>query len=110
MASGSLVQHTHGAVVGQGALVGREVSQWLLARVSDGGHEASFTLETDERFLRLRRVVGGTGSMLEARLPMQVTAGDLAQAVARWAHSAGLHARVHHDGAALRMTLTRPQD
>ena len=25
----------------------------VLARVSDGGHEASFTLETDERFLRL---------------------------------------------------------
>jgi len=110
MASGSLVQHSLGAVVGQGALVGREVSQWLLARVSDGGHEASFTLETDERFLRLRRVIGGTSSMLEARLPTQVTAGDLAQAVSRWAHTAGLQARVHHEGAALRMTLSRPQD
>ena len=47
---------------------------------------------------------------IAAKAPPLETAGDLAQAVARWAHSAGLHARVHHDGAALRMTLTRPQD
>lgn len=99
-----------GALAGQVALVGREVAQWLSARVLDAGHEATFSLETDDRFVRLRRVLGGTGSMLESRLAMPVTAGDLAQAVARWAPSAGLHARVQHDGGALRMTLTRPQD
>lgn len=98
------------AVAGQAALVGREVALWLSARVSDTGHEATFTIETDDRFVRLRRVLGGAGSMLESRIPMPVTAGDLAQAVARWAPSAGLHARVQHDGGALRMTLTRPQD
>lgn len=90
--------------------MGREVAQWLSARVVDGGHEASFSVEIHDGYLRLRRVLGGTGSMMEARVTSPVTAGDMAQAVARWAPSAGLQARVQHDGAALRMTLTRPQD
>lgn len=90
--------------------MGRDVAHWLSARVVDGGHEASFTVEIHDGYLRLRRALGATGSMLESRLPLPVTAGDVAQAVARWAPSAGLHARVQHDGHALRLTLTRPQD
>jgi hypothetical protein len=110
MATGSLVHPSAGAVTGQGTLVGREVAHWLSARVHDPGHEATFTLETDPRFWRLRRAVGSTASMIEARLPTSVTPGDLAQAVARWALSVGLSARVMAEGATFRLTLSRPQD
>ena len=110
MATGTLVHPSVGAVAGQGALVGREVAHWLTSRVHDAGHEAVFTLESDARFWRLRRTHGATASTIEARLPTQVTPGDLAQAVARWAPTAGLAARVHAEGGALRLTLSRPQD
>lgn len=110
MATGTLVARSTGVVTGQGALVGREVASWITARMQDGAPEAEFTLEADERFWRVRRAQGETISMLEARLPMPATAGDLGQAVARWAPTVGLSARVQHDGGVLRMTLSRMQD
>lgn len=99
-----------GVVTGQGALLGREVAHWLTSRVHDSGHEAVFTLESDATFWRLRRAHGATASTIEARLPSEATPGDLAQAVARWAPTAGLSARVHADGGAVRVTLSRRQD
>lgn len=109
MATGTPV-HSGSALTGHGGLLGRDVAHWLTARVHDAGHEAVFTVETDARFWRLRRAHGATASTIEARLPMTATPGDLAQAVARWAPSAGLAARVHADGAAVRVVLSRRQD
>ncbi|MEZ4391355.1 MAG: hypothetical protein R3A48_09690 [Polyangiales bacterium] len=110
MATGTLVRHSSSAAAPQGAIVGRDIAHWITSRMQDAGPEAEFTLEADERFWRLRRALGETSSMVEARLPVPATVGDLGQAVARWAPTVGLSARVQHEGGLLRMTLSRPQD
>ena len=56
------------------------IGSWVLARVVDGGREATFSLEADERFARVRRVHGATASMLECKLPSPMTAAEIAQA------------------------------
>ena len=87
------------------------LGSWALARVADGGREATFSVEVDERFARVRRVHGGTASMLEVRLPSPMSAGDVVQALARWAPSQSMAARVLPDaGGAARVTLSLPTD
>ena len=84
---------------------------WIAARVADGGREATFTVEADERFARLRRAFGATGSMLECRLTTPMTAAELAHAIVRWAPSQSMAARVQPESAgAVRVTLSLPTD
>lgn len=84
---------------------------WVLARVLDGGREATFTVEADERFARVRRVHNGTASMLECRLPTPMTAAELVQTLVRWAPSQSMTARVQAESAgAVRLTLALPTD
>ena len=99
------VAASHGA----GAL--QTLASWVLARVVDGGREATFTVEADERFARVRRVHGATASMIECRLPSPMTAADVVQSLVRWAPSQSLTARVQADVAgAARVTLSLPTD
>jgi hypothetical protein len=94
---------------GPGAL--QALGSWVLARVLDGGREATFTIEADERFARVRRVHGATASMLECRLPAAMTAAELVQTLVRWAPSQSMSARVQPEAAgALRLTLALPTD
>ena len=87
------------------------LGSWALARVSDGGREATFSVGADERFAPVRRVHGGTASMLEVRLPSPMSAGDVVQALARWASSQSMTARLLPDaGNAARVTLSLPTD
>ena len=87
------------------------IGSWVLARVLDGGREATFTLEADERFARVRRVHGATASMLECKLPSPMTAVELAQSLVRWAPSQAMTARVQPEAAgAVRVTLSLPTD
>ncbi len=87
------------------------LGSWVLARVSDGGREATFSVEVDERFARVRRVHEGTASMVEVRLPSPMSASDVVQTLARWAPSQSMTARVLADvGAAARVSLSLPTD
>ena len=87
------------------------LESWVLARVIDGGREATFTIETDERFVRVRRVHGSTASMLECKLPSPMTAADVAQTLVRWAPSQSMSARVQSETAgAVRLALALPTD
>lgn len=83
------------ARIGSSAL--HALESWMLARVIDGGREATFTIETDERFVRVRRVHGSTASMIECKLPSPMTAADVAQTLVRWAPSQSMSARVQPD-------------
>ncbi|MBK6534903.1 MAG: hypothetical protein IPF99_36800 [Deltaproteobacteria bacterium] len=84
---------------------------WVLARVLDGGREATFSIEADERFARVRRVHGATASMLECKLPSPMTAADLVQTLVRWAPSQSMTARLQPEAAgAVRLTLSLPTD
>lgn len=97
------------AKTGSGLL--QTLGSWALARVADGGREATFTVEADERFARVRRAHGGTASMLECRLPSPMTATEVAQALVRWAPSQSMTARVQPEsGGAVRVTLSLPTD
>ena len=110
MTTGSFAQaSSHTQAHPSATVVTREAGLWLLARVADG-HEAAFDLELDERFWRARRAVGASASSFEARLPSPLSPGDLAAAMVRWAAGVGLTAKVTHEGAAFRVTLTRPAD
>jgi hypothetical protein len=110
MTTGSFAQATsHTQAHPSATVVTREAGLWLLARVADG-YEATFDLELDERFWRARRAVGASSSSFEARLPSPLSPGDLAAAVVRWAAGVGLATKVTHEGAAFRVTLTRPAD
>ncbi len=105
----------HSAVLFRGAAAGSGLLQtlgpWVLARVMDGGREATFTVEADERFARVRRVHGGTASMVECKLSAPVTAAELVQSLARWAPSQSMTARVQPEAAgAVRLTLSLPTD
>ena len=87
------------------------LESWVLARVADGGREATFSVEADERFARVRRVHGATASMLECKLPSPMTAVELAQSLVRWAPSQSMTARVQPEAAgAVRVTLSLPTD
>jgi hypothetical protein len=87
------------------------IGSWVLARVVDGGREATFSLEADERFARVRRVHGATASMLECKLPSPMTAAEIAQSLVRWAPSQSMTARVQPEAAgAVRVTLSLPTD
>lgn len=87
------------------------IGSWVLARVVDGGREATFSLEADERFARVRRVHGATASMLECKLPSPMTAAEIAQSLVRWAPSQSMTARVQPEAAgAIRVTLSLPTD
>ena len=88
------------------AVISREAGQWMLARASDG-LEATFTVEVDERFVRLRRAHGASSSLFEARVGGSLGAGDVTAAIARWAVGAGLSVRSSHDEGVFRVTLTR---
>ena len=97
------------AIPGSGTV--QTLASWALARVVDGGREATFTVEADERFARLRRVHGATASMIECRLSAPMTAADLVQALARWAPSHSLAARVLPEtSGAARISLSLPTD
>lgn len=110
MTTGSFAQaSSHTQAHPSATVVTREAGLWFLARVADG-HEAAFDLELDERFWRARRAVGASASSFEARLPSPLSPGDLAAAMVRWAAGVGLTAKVTHEGAAFRVTLTRPAD
>lgn len=100
----SLTTHSnaHPAV----AVISREAGQWMLARAADG-LEATFTVDVDERFMRLRRGHGGSASLFEARLAGSLSTGDVTAAIARWAVGAGLSVRTSHDDGVFRVTLTR---
>lgn len=97
------------AQTGSHAVMPRDAAQWVMARVSDG-NEASFSLEVDERYWRLRRAQGPTSSMFEARLTSPMSAGDLAAALVRWASAAGLTARHAHEDGHVRVSIARPAD
>ncbi len=102
-----------GAFLSRGAVAAttmQTLGPWLLARVADGGREAVFTFETDERYARVRRVHGATASMMECRLSPAMTAAELAQAVARWAPSQSMAARVQTVAGGPRVTLALPTD
>ncbi len=88
----------------QGQLVCRDVAQWILARV-DGAEELELEVEVDERFWRLRRAWGSSASSIELRLPVPLTATEVAQAVLRWAAGEGLAARLEGEGLLARLTL-----
>lgn len=97
------------APAGSGLL--HTLGSWVLARVADGGREATFSVEADERFARVRRVHGGTSSMLECRLPSPMTAAEVVQALVRWAPSQSMTARVQPDAnGSARVTLSLPTD
>ena len=97
------------ASVGAGAF--QTLGSWMLARVIDGGREATFTIETDERFARVRRVHGSTASMIECKLASPMTALDVAQTMVRWAPSQSLSARVQTEASgAIRLILSLPTD
>lgn len=94
-----------------GAGVFQTLGSWMLARVADGGREAVFTVEADERFVRVRRIHGATASMLECKLPSPMTAVDVAKTLVRWAPSQSMTARVHGEtSGAVRLTLSLPTD
>lgn len=86
--------------------ISREAGQWMAARAADG-LEATFTVEVDERFWRVRRSHGSTSSMFEARLHGPLSAGDVTAAIARWASGAGFSVRSTHDESGFRVTLAR---
>jgi hypothetical protein len=97
------------ASAGSGLL--QTLGSWALARVLDGGREATFAIEADERFARVRRVHGATASMIECKLPSAMTAADLAHALVRWAPSQSMTARLQSEAAgAVRVTLSLPTD
>ncbi len=91
------------------SVITREAGQWMMARASDG-LEATFSVEVDERYWRVRRAHGATASMLETALPAPLSAGDLTAAIARWASGAGLTVRTSCEDGAWRITLTRHAD
>ena len=98
-----------GASGAMGAL--QTLESWVLARVADGGREATFSVEADERFARVRRVHGATSSMIECKLPSPLTAAEIVQLLVRWAPSQSMSARVQPDGdRAVRVTLSLPTD
>ncbi len=88
---------------------GREIAAWLLARVADG-HEAVVSVEVDASWCRLRRAHGSMASMLEARVSGAMGAGDLAAAIVRWAHGAGLSGRASVHEGLVTVTLARLAD
>ena len=97
------------AKLGAGAL--QTLESWVLARVSDGGREATFTVDADERFARVRRAHGNTSSMLEFKLPSPMTAAEIVQLLVRWAPSQSMAARVQSEGErVVRLTLSLPTD
>jgi hypothetical protein len=99
------------AAAGGGAGLLQTLGSWVLARVLDGGREATFSVEADERFARVRRVHGSTASMVECKLPSAMTAADVAHALVRWAPSHSMTARVQPESAsAVRVTLSLPTD
>lgn len=96
---------------GSGPGMLQTLGAWMLARVLDGGREATFSVEADERFARVRRVHGATASMLECRLASPMTAAELVQTLAHWAPSQSMTARVQPEaGGAVRLTLSLPTD
>ena len=97
-------------IVGGVATTLHTLGPWLAARVADGGREATFQFEADERFARVRRVHGSTSSMLECRLSPAMTASELAQAVLRWAPSQAMSARLLAGAGAVRVTLAMRSD
>lgn len=90
------------------SVIHRDALGWILAGIADGHREAMLSIEADERFWRLRRTHNNTASMFEAALTVPATARDVANAIARWAPSVGLTARVHVDDADnVRVSLAR---
>lgn len=103
-----------GAVVGssqpQGVYPSRDLGQWIQSRVADAGHESTFAVEVDERYVRIRRVQGGCASMVEQPLSAPASAQDFIAALTRWASTAGLSARVSPQHGPPAVTLVRPID
>lgn len=88
------VTNTTGVAPVAGSLIGRDAAGWVVARLADDNGEASFLVEADERYWRLRRVLGDSASMYEDVLALPASVSDLAAALVRWAHAAGYAARV----------------
>lgn len=97
---------THTGAHTAASAISRDAGQWMAARAADG-LEATFTVEVDERYWRLRRVHGATSSMFEARLHGALSAGDVTAAIVRWAVGAGFTVRSSHDDGVFRVTITR---
>jgi hypothetical protein len=102
LAHGSTHTGAHSTV----SAITRDAGQWMAARAADG-LEATFSVEVDERYWRVRRSHGATSSMFEARLHGALSAGDVTAAIARWAVGAGLSVRSSHEDGVFRVTLSR---
>lgn len=92
------------------SVIHHDAGGWILAALADHHRELVLTVEADERFWRIRRTHGNTASLFEApvRHASASSARDIAAALARWAATAGLHARVHTDSAdPVRVSLAR---
>jgi hypothetical protein len=93
--------------VGAGFSLGREAAGWLQSRLTEGAlGPAVFLVEADERFYRVRRVLGEVHSCFEARLGAQASTQEVAQAVARHAQALGVTVKVRHElGGASRVSV-----
>lgn len=90
----------------------RNLGQWIQSRVADADHEATFAVEVDERYIRIRRIHGGSASMVEHPLTVgaPATAQEVVTAVTRWATSSGLIARTHTQFGPHAVTLQQRTD